>query len=109
MTQSKQQNEEWEKEFDEKFPPFIGIGAQFPIFAENPNREHIKSFFQKSRIQAKKEERKEILEKIKKTPIDMAHTYASENADIYRSFDNGQESFKEKILSLIHSLLQKSR
>ena len=32
------------REFDEKFPEYKGIGAQFPIFAENPNREHIKQF-----------------------------------------------------------------
>lgn len=34
---------ESEREFEEKFPPFVGIGAPFPIFSENPNRERIKS------------------------------------------------------------------
>ena len=35
---------QWEEEFDEKYPAFQGVGASFPIFSDNPNREHIKSF-----------------------------------------------------------------
>ena len=30
--------------FDEKFPSFNGTGAPFPIFKENPNRNHIVQF-----------------------------------------------------------------
>ena len=36
--------EGWEEEFDKEFPPFTGIGARFPIFDENPNRNHIIQF-----------------------------------------------------------------
>jgi hypothetical protein len=32
MTPKPQKQEKWEKEFDEEFPPFEGIGAPFPIF-----------------------------------------------------------------------------
>lgn len=33
------------KLFDEKFPEFKGVGANFPIFKDYPNREHIKQFW----------------------------------------------------------------
>ena len=42
MTKTKWQ--EVEKEFDKRFPPFRGVGSQFPIFRENPNRNHILLF-----------------------------------------------------------------
>lgn len=32
------------EQFDKEFPEFNGSGAQFPIFKNNPNREHIKQF-----------------------------------------------------------------
>lgn len=35
----------------------------------------------------------------KNLPIERAHTYSSENADVYRAYDNGQEAMKEKIIS----------
>ena len=47
--------------------------------------------------------RNTILEEVKKIEIDKAHTYASENAEIYRAFDDGQESFKQKILRVLTS------
>ena len=45
------------------------------------------------------EERDRMRGEIENTPIDKAHTYSSENADEYRTFDNGQESYKQKLLS----------
>lgn len=33
-----------EKEFEEKFPSYKGVGAEFPLFAETPNRQHIENF-----------------------------------------------------------------
>lgn len=33
-----------DEEFDKEFPPFVGIGAQFPIFDTTPNREHVRNF-----------------------------------------------------------------
>jgi len=36
------------KSFDKKFPLFIGIGSQFPIFEKTPNRNHIKQFLSKA-------------------------------------------------------------
>jgi len=47
------------------------------------------------------EERERVIEEINNTPIDKAHTYSSENADEYRTFDNGQESYKQKLLSFL--------
>lgn len=38
------ETQEWEKEFDERFPAFFGIGAPFPMFEDTPNRNHIKQF-----------------------------------------------------------------
>jgi len=35
---------DWEDRFEEKFPPFRGIGARFPIFDTTPNRNHIIQF-----------------------------------------------------------------
>mgnify|MGYP001569346772 CR=1 FL=1 len=40
--------EEILKEFNDKFPEFKGVGSQYPIFAENPNRNHIKAFLSAS-------------------------------------------------------------
>ena len=51
--------------------------------------------------QAVAEERARMVEEIKNTPIDTAHTYSSENADEYRTFDHGQESYKQRVLSFL--------
>jgi len=48
-----------------------------------------------------------MLKKIKNTPIDKSHTYSSENADEYRAFDNGQESYKQKLLSSLDKEIHK--
>ena len=40
-----------------------------------------------------------VREMVEETDIDKAHTYASENADVYRAYDAGQENFKKKILT----------
>jgi AAA+ ATPase superfamily predicted ATPase len=50
----------WEKEFDKKYPEFKGVGAPYPIFARSHNREHFKSFIR----QTLKEQRQEIIEEI---------------------------------------------
>jgi len=42
-----------------------------------------------------KERVREVVESVE---IEKAHTYASENADIYRAHDAGQEQMKERIL-----------
>jgi hypothetical protein len=41
---------------------------------------------------------------IRKLPIERAHTYSSENADMYRTFDAGQEHFKNLALKALDSL-----
>ena len=46
---------DWELEFEKEFPPFRGVGAQFPIFNETPNRNHIVQFFRRKLAQAIKE------------------------------------------------------
>ena len=59
----------------------------------------IKSFLSESIQQAVAEERARVVGEIKNTPIYKAHTCSSENADEYRTFDNGQESYKQRVLS----------
>ena len=41
MNKTQQILKEREEEFDKEFPPFRGVGAQFPIFENTPNRNHI--------------------------------------------------------------------
>jgi len=53
------------------------------------------------------DERSRIVGEINNTPIDKAHTYSSENADEYRTFDNGQESYKQKLLSSLNKSVTK--
>ena len=50
----------WEERFDKKFPYYKGIGAPFPIFAENPNREWIKAFISSELLKQEKELREKI-------------------------------------------------
>jgi len=50
---------------------------------------------------------KEVIEMVEKTPIEKAHTYASENADEYRIYDAGQEAYKQTILQDLKSKLKK--
>ena len=47
-----------------------------------------------------------VLELIEKIPTEKAHTYASENADIYRAYDAGQEKFKQKVLAALSNRLK---
>jgi len=58
-----------------------------------------KEFLAQELAQAVAEERERIVGEINNTPIDTAHTYSSENADEYRTFDNGQKSYKQKLLA----------
>jgi len=39
------EQEELKKEFDEKFPEFSGVGAPYPTFRNQVNRNHIWQFF----------------------------------------------------------------
>ena len=52
-------------EFDEKFPPFRGIGAPFPMFRETPVRSHIVQFLSESITQALAEERERVVDNIR--------------------------------------------
>jgi hypothetical protein len=52
------------EEFDRRFPAFDGVGAMFPIFVENPNREHVKEFFL-SYIRSLESSNKELEEKLR--------------------------------------------
>ena len=49
-----------------------------------------------------------VREKVKENPIDKAHTYGSENADVYRAYDAGQEQMKQKVLTLIDEEINKA-
>jgi len=52
----------------------------------------------------------EFLEKAGKIlpPTEKAHTYASENADIYRAFDRGQEHYKQMVTPILAKLLEEN-
>jgi len=43
----------------------------------------------------------ELSKEIEKIKVEKSHTYASENADIYRAYDAGQEAMKKRIISKI--------
>src|SRR3990167_10280939 len=61
------------KEFDEKYPQFEGVGASFPIFKNNPNRQHIKSFLSESMEKIQRAEHERIIkitEGMKKEQLD---------------------------------------
>lgn len=45
--------------------------------------------------------RSELKERIEGVKIDRAHTYSSENADVYRAYDSGQENMKKRILKIL--------
>lgn len=49
------------------------------------------------------EQREAMVKMVEDTPIEKAHTYASENADDYRLFDAGQEHYKQLLLTKIKS------
>lgn len=53
--------------------------------------------------QAKREEAERMTTVVENMLVEKAHTYGSENADVYRAYDRGQEYMKKKIL---HSLKQ---
>lgn len=38
--------------------------------------------------------------------IEKAHSYSSENADVYRAYDRGQENFKKIIISNLRERIQ---
>lgn len=57
--------------------------------------------------QAIQQERERLVVEIKKVEIERAHTYASENADVYRAYDSGQEAMKNRIITLISPIGEK--
>jgi len=69
------------------------------FYDEKDGAERIMNFLSESIQQAVAEERARVVGEIKNTPIYKAHTCSSENADEYRTFDNGQESYKQRVLS----------
>ena len=58
--------EKWSEEFDKRFPEFVGVGAQFPIFSETPNRDHIKQFISET-LSSYKTSLKEEIKRMKDT------------------------------------------
>lgn len=47
------------------------------------------------------EKEKEVLKEVLNIEVEKAHTYGSENSDVYRAYDAGQELVINKIKSLI--------
>ena len=54
------------EKFDKRFPAFTGVGAPFPIFEDNQNRNHIRLFLKLSIQQAFREGRREARKEIRK-------------------------------------------
>ena len=100
--------EEGEKEFEEKFctiydtPVFVDSGIlkeTYPLL-NTKNGNEIKQFISSRQISLIKM----IVEMVESEPIEKAHTYASENADLYEGFERGQGSFKHTILDKLSEL-----
>ena len=70
-------------------------------FCEAVFKEHIPILLAQSRLRAREERDGEIREAVLAIEIEKAHTYSSENADIYRAHDAGQKQMKSRILSLL--------
>jgi len=62
--ESKPLSPDVEARFDEKFPPFQGVGAPFPIFADTPNRQHLAAFLAEEIARAKQEGRDSLLKEL---------------------------------------------
>jgi hypothetical protein len=41
-------------------------------------------------------------------PIDKAHTYGSENADVYRAYDKGQEDYRRRVIDVLDAPQKKT-
>ena len=80
--------------FDEEF--YKNNDALFDREGNNVSRQ-MEDFIE----QELKKEREEIVGMIENQPIEKAHTYGSENAEMYRAYDNGQEQFKKDIINTI--------
>lgn len=87
---------EWEKDFTEKFLRNFG-GGIVDWSEEQPSIEAVKAFISNLLTSQKSQ----LIKEVEEMPIDKAHTYASENADIYRAYDDGQENYKNKVLTLL--------
>jgi len=83
-------------ELKEEYERFLDT---LPTLKDGENKDPITDWWIGKVTQAIAEERERVRGEIENTPIDKAHTYSSENADEYRAFDNGQESYKQKLLS----------
>lgn len=91
------------RQFDEQFEYFYDLND------EKEHYDNLKSFLTKSLSQAISYGEAKMREEVEKglPNIEKAHTYASENADIYRAYDRGQESYQSKVKSLLASLKKK--
>lgn len=88
------------EEFEKKFPQLcVVIKHNEPL--DNITNDVV-NYFRQALSKQDHISRESIKEAIKNCPIDKAHTYSSENADIYRAYDNGQENYKEKILQTLN-------
>lgn len=96
------ENKQWEEEFELKLNEDIYEGGFFWSNGQL-NIERLKRYFKEALSTARQEERKEIVEKIEKVQVKRAHTYSSENAEVYRAYDNGQEDMKSHILSSLQN------
>ena len=49
----------------------------------------------------------EIIKMVGETKIEKAHTYSSENSDVYIAFDKGQADMKNRIITNLSTLIEK--
>lgn len=88
------------KEFDEKFPQTQKEPTHFEdcrCWSCNNYRQEVESFIDQKFLSLLEEMEGKLPE------IDKAHTYSSENAEIYRAFDDGQGAYQKRVRSLIKS------
>ena len=92
---------DWKIEFDKEFPHLYmevhNKNVDDDIVEEK--EQEVKQFISTLLLQ----QQEEMVKEIENTLIEKAHTYSSENADVYRAYDKGQEDYKNKLLTTLKS------
>lgn len=93
---------DWEKRVEEKWEEFKFYKLPLPVGAITPKANiAIKSFISRTLEQALEKYKEEVRGIVEGIGIKRAHTYSSENADIYRAYDVGQEFMKDEVLTAL--------
>lgn len=84
-------NEEIVDEFRKQFPPFKGVGARFPMFAETPVYTHVIQFIERA-LEAKDKECEERVREERERLVKWAQDNAKQISDSYpfdSKYDHG--------------------